>query len=182
MPFKRRAPRFLPRRLPSSAIPRLRLVCHSALVSPLASPRPLTARLIDSLYVEAMLLADELRTYFDERGRADRERLPPSARVSFSCESLKATTRLMHVVAWLLIRRAVETGELDPVHARGVGRRLGNVPESEPHIVAGLPEAARVLIAASCDLHARVHRLDAETAPPAPSPARLLIERLERAF
>jgi regulator of CtrA degradation len=151
-------------------------------VLPQAISRPLTARLIDSLYVEAMLLADEVRAYFDEHGRADRERLPPMARVSFSCESLKATTRLMHVVAWLLIRRAVEAGELDPVHARGVGRRLGHVAESEPHIVAGLPEAARLLVEASCDLHARVHRLDREIAPAPLSPARALIERLERAF
>ena len=147
-----------------------------------ATPRPLTVRLIDSLYVEAMLLADEVRAYFDEHGRADLARLPPMARVTFSCESLKATTRLMHIVAWLLIRRAVEAGELDPANAEGAGRRLGDVAASEPHIVAALPEAARLLVAASCDLHARVQRLDREASPRPASPVRALIERLERSL
>ena len=68
-------------------------------------------RLIDSLYVESMLLADEARGYFDEAGRADRESLDALSRVLFSCESMKVTTRLMHVIAWLLTQRAVaETG------------------------------------------------------------------------
>ena len=58
--------------------------------------------LIDALYIEAMLLADEARSYFDEVGRAEREMLDPLVRVGFSCESLKVTTRLMHVIAWLL--------------------------------------------------------------------------------
>ncbi|WP_342454590.1 DUF1465 family protein [Sphingomonas sp. H160509] len=71
-------------------------------------------RLIDALYSEAMLLADEARTYFDEAGRVEREALDPLIRVSFSCESLKVTTRLMHVIAWLLTQRAVQAGELRP--------------------------------------------------------------------
>ena len=32
----------------------------------------ITPRLIDSLYTEAMILADEARAYFDEAGRDDR--------------------------------------------------------------------------------------------------------------
>ena len=35
----------------------------------------ITSRLIDSLYTEAMLLADEARSYFDDAGRADRSTL-----------------------------------------------------------------------------------------------------------
>jgi len=150
-------------------------------MQPLASSRPLTTRLLDSLYVETMLLADEVRAYFDEHGRADRERLPPMSRVIFSCESLKATTRLMHVIAWLLTRRAIEAGEIDASAGETVGR-LGHVAESEPHIVAGLPETARLLVEASADLHARVRRLDQEMTPEPSSPARALIARLERAF
>ena len=51
----------------------------------------LTARLVESLYVEAMVLADEVRSYFDETGRIEREALPPLERVAFSCESLKVS-------------------------------------------------------------------------------------------
>ena len=87
-----------------------------------ARPR-LPAKLIDSLYVEAMVLADEARAYFDEHGRSDRLSLDPIVRVGFSCESLKVTTRLMHVIAWLLTQRAVEAGELSAAQARNPARR-----------------------------------------------------------
>ena len=33
-------------------------------------------RLIDSLYVEAMLLADDARSYFDDDGREERDAFP----------------------------------------------------------------------------------------------------------
>ena len=59
-----------------------------------------------------MLLADEARAYFDEAGRDERLTLEPFARVGFACESLKVTTRIMHIVAWLLTQRAVESGEI----------------------------------------------------------------------
>ncbi len=71
-----------------------------------------TPKVIDSLYTEAMLLADEARSYFDRNGREDRLRLDPLLRVGFSVESLKVTTRLMHVIARLLTQRALEAGEI----------------------------------------------------------------------
>ena len=50
-------------------------------------PQPevrITSRVIDSLYTEAMLLADEARSYFDDAGRDDRGLLEPFVRVSFA--------------------------------------------------------------------------------------------------
>nr|WP_119035278.1 DUF1465 family protein [Hephaestia caeni] len=141
-------------------------------------------RLIDSLYVEAMLLADEARAYFDEGGRSDREALDPLARVAFSCESLKVTTRLMHVIAWLLTQRAVAAGELPPRDALHPSRRLGAAPVSDGDAVSGMPAAAGQLVTASADLYRRVARLDAaqsEAASPA-SPARRMLDRLNAAF
>ncbi len=82
-------------------------------------------KLVDSLYVEAMLLADEARAYFDVLGRAERNSLEALSRVTFSCESLKVTTRLMHIIAWLLTQRAVQAGEITPVDALSPSRRLG---------------------------------------------------------
>lgn len=144
----------------------------------------LTARLIDSLYVEAMVLADEVRAYFDEPGRSERESLPPVMRVSFSCESLKVTTRLMHVIAWLLTRRAVEAGELTFIQARDPSRRLGKAQESDPDVIAELPPMARDLINSSLDLYDRVERLDWEMCEvvAVASPARGLVDRLREAF
>jgi regulator of CtrA degradation len=144
----------------------------------------MTPRLVDSFYVEAMVLADEVRAYFDEHGRSEREALPPMQRVSFSCESLKVTTRLMHVIAWLLTRRAVEAGEITNDQARQPARRLGVAADSDPAVLAPLPETARSLIEASRDLYARVRRLDEGIDRPElrPSPARGLFSLLERAF
>ncbi len=142
----------------------------------------ITPRLIDSLYTEAMLLADEARAYFDEAGREERMTLEPFARVGFACESLKVTTRIMHIVAWLLTQRAVETGEIKATDGRRPERRLGHASESDPLVVGQLPPAAQRLVTSSADLYSRVARLDQGeiAAEPAQSPARALMGRLER--
>ena len=142
----------------------------------------ITPRLIGSLYTEAMLLADEARAYFDETGRDDRQMLEPFARVGFACESLKVTTRIMHIVAWLLTQKAVETGEIKSADGRRPERRLGHANDSDTLVVAQLPEAAARLINASADLYSRIQRLDEGQLieEPAPSPARALMGRLER--
>ena len=143
----------------------------------------ITPKLIDSLYVEAMVLADEARAYFDRNGREERMTLDPMLRVGFSCESLKVTTRLMHVIAWLLTQRAVEAGELSPRQARSPARRLGDAAESDQDLLAQLPVDALQLVQASEELYARVQRLDdGGVADPQASPARTLLNRLERSL
>ena len=142
----------------------------------------ITPRLIDSFYTEAMLLADEARSYFDDAGRADRNSLDPMARVGFACESLKVTTRIMHIVAWLLTQRAVESGEIMASAGRRPERRLGHAQDSDLDVIAKLPESARKLIGSSIDLYARIKRLDEGVVAeePVQSPARALMGRLER--
>ncbi len=141
-------------------------------------------KLIDSLYVEAMVLADEARGYFDQGARIEREALDPLGRVTFSCESLKVTTRLMHVIAWLLTQRAVDSGELSPRDALDPARRLGDAPVTEDQVIAQMPADAQALINASIDLHRRVARLDdAQVEPqPADSPVQWMQARLAMAF
>jgi regulator of CtrA degradation len=148
-------------------------------------PQPqarITSRLIDSLYTEAMLLADEARSYFDDVGRNDRSTLEPFARVGFACESLKVTTRIMHIVAWLLTQRAIESGEIGLPDGRRPERRLGHAQDSDQAVVVQLPDAAQRLINSSADLYARIKRIDEgglEAEAPQ-SPARALMGRLER--
>jgi regulator of CtrA degradation len=146
-------------------------------------------RLIDSLYVEALVLADEARAFFDRHGEARRIALAEMDRVTFACESLKVTTRLMHVIAWLLAQRAILNGELAP-SARGDDRfRLGVAAVS---VVGGAedfnPELTAVILARE-DIYQRVARLERQLVGRArgqrmapPSPARDLLSRLERAF
>lgn len=138
-------------------------------------PEHLGARLVETLYSEALLLADEARGYFNGAAREDRERLDPLTRVGMACESLRVTTRLMHVLAWLLARRGGTGGE------PAAGRPLGQAPAPGAEMLERLPETARDLVMASVDLHARVQRLDGGGST-GPSPARALMSRLERAF
>ena len=145
----------------------------------------LGVRLTDGLYLEAMVLADEARAYFDAGvADGDASRLDPFDRVLFSCESLKVTTRLMHVIAWLLTQRAVEAGELSADSARAPQRRLGPRVESDAAALDRLPDGARALVAATMDLYRRVERLDQslDADEDVPSPARALQSRLQRAF
>ena len=72
-----------------------------------------------------MLLADEARGYFDDAGRGDRDSLDALGRVVFSCESMKVTTRLMHVIAWLLTQRAVAGGRDQPARCGRPGPAAG---------------------------------------------------------
>lgn len=141
-------------------------------------------KLIDSLYVESMVMADEARGYFDQGARIERDALDPLGRVTFSCESLKVTTRLMHIIAWLLTQRAVDAGELSVRDALDPARRLGEAPDSDPAVVAALPGDARRLIDASIDLHRRVARLDLAQVErlPTDSPVQFMQARLAMSF
>lgn len=136
-------------------------------------------RLIDSLYVEAMLLADEARTYFNEDSRGDRAALDPMARVVLSCESLKITTRLMHVIAWLLTQRAIDAGEIAAELADDPLRGLATPPATGDDVLATMPAGTGALIRASIDLYRRAERIErSRSDPPAASPARAMLDRL----
>ncbi len=141
-----------------------------------------TAKVINALYIEAMVLADEARAYFDLHSRDSRNQMTPLQRVGFSCESLKVTTRLMHVVAWLLTQRAL--AENAPTVETTRSQRLGDVAQSETDSLLQLPGEAQQLILASVELYARVKWLEdqlvKENTPL--SPARGLQSRLLEAF
>ncbi|MFD1611532.1 DUF1465 family protein [Sphingomonas tabacisoli] len=143
----------------------------------------MTARLVDSLYTEAMVMADEARGYFDEVGRGDRDLLAPAQRVAFSCESLKVTTRLMHVIAWLLTRKAIAAGEIREDDPGADSRRLGREVDSDAAVIDNLPGPAQAIIRSSMDLYDRVARIDRGLIEPEPeSPALGLLRRIERAL
>lgn len=153
-----------------------------------ANQLTLTPKLIDSLYAEAMALAEAARAYFDHVGQMDRKRLPPMDRVMFSCESLKITTRLMHSISWLLLRKAVQAGELDDVEALRPDRRLGRAAQTsadDSSRLKILPKQALKLALRSQDLHNRLARLEEkllQDEPGAPGPARALLSRIQNAF
>lgn len=149
----------------------------------------LDGKLVDDLYMEAMVLADEARAYLEKGAEIERELLDSMEKVHFSCESLKITTRLMQVIAWLLSRRAHARGEISLEECRSEKYRLGDAAASDPRFTRGFPGDMRVLIAASESLYMRTQRLEEQmvdglkTVPvPGYSPARDLLALLETAF
>jgi regulator of CtrA degradation len=131
----------------------------------MAEPADLSPTIIESLYSEALLLADEARATFDLSGRLDivgeDEDL---ARVALSCEALRTTTRMMHAIAWLLNQRAFFTGEISEFQLRHHGR----LPPAQP---ASSPEQLEMLGPDTQELIRRTERfLDAQL---------LFLERLE---
>ncbi|MDP1026260.1 DUF1465 family protein [Sphingomonas sp. KR1UV-12] len=134
-------------------------------------------RLVETLYCDTMVLADEARDYGEHRARGDAAALDPAASVVFSCESLRLTTRLMHLLGWLLNHRAIAAGELC---ASGTSTRLVGVAPTDAALRAKLPIQAAILIEASEALYRRAAILDAAfvAAPPSISPARALQQRL----
>ena len=80
----------------------------------MALPADINPRIVDALYCDALVLADELRTRFGGDFSIGED---CAARVALSCEGLRATTRTMHCLAWLLNHR-------DAIHPlrRTIGR------------------------------------------------------------
>jgi regulator of CtrA degradation len=142
----------------------------------------LTPKLLNALYTEAMLLADEARSYFDRDQMAGN--LSPEISVAFSCESLKVTTRLMHSIAWLLNQKAFRAGELSQFEADSEARELGYAPASDDYQVGRFPAEAQALIVASEDLYFRLQRFSSKMRSQAidiPEPHNM-VERIRASF
>ncbi len=121
----------------------------------------ITPKLLDALYTEAMVLADEARSYFESGRFSEQCQDEATLSVSFSCESLKVTTRLMHCIAWLLNQRALHGEDLTDGEAWHHNRELGYAAASDGPMVELFPEEARQIIDASEELFQRLQRLSA---------------------
>ncbi|QPC99243.1 DUF1465 family protein [Qipengyuania soli] len=121
--------------------------------------RDISEEIVEDLYAEALVLADDVRAVFDLRLGAESTGSDDLLRVALSIEGLRTTTRVMHVLAWLLNQRAYYSGELTETQLR----RHGALPEertSDPDNIAMLEPETQALIRESEELHARVARLD----------------------
>ena len=146
--------------------------------------RDISEEIIEDLYAEALVLADDVRAVFDLRLGAESTGSDDLLRVALSIEGLRTTTRVMHVLAWLLNQRAYYSGEL----SEGQLRRHGALPEerlSDPDNIAMLEPETRALIRESEELHARVARLDKawrKNAQEEDAPVQALQGRIAKAF
>ena len=118
---------------------------------------------LSSTYDEALALTVSARDYFAHQGPSEREGLTPEARLIACCESMRLTARLTEVMAWLLVQRAVEAGEIDRKEAARKRFRLaGQKVCAASNPVAGevLPPRFNSLLEQSGALYSRIARLD----------------------
>lgn len=125
----------------------------------MSRPADINEPIVEALYCEALVLADEVRAVFDLTRLQDNGADGDLLRMAMSTEGLRTTTRMMHILAWLLNHRAFFSGELSEFQLR----RHGTLPpdrQSEPETLAMLEPATRELIAETERMHARIARLD----------------------
>lgn len=141
----------------------------------------LTPTIVDTLYVEALGLADEARIALD-RAQASIRSNNDLARVALSCETLRTTTRVMHALAWLLNQRAYYAGELSELQLERHGRLPPSQPDPDPAQLALLPAELVELIERTLHFYERIERLDRirRERSVARPPVHLLRERLTR--
>lgn len=124
-----------------------------------------TRQIIEDLYEQALLLADEVRAAFDSRSSgtamANEAAMDEGGRIALSVEGLRTTTRLMHLLAWLLNQRAYLAGELTHSQVREHGRLPAERPPL-PGMVARLDPETQALVHQTVELYERVERLDGD--------------------
>ncbi|HYH38255.1 MAG TPA: DUF1465 family protein [Azospirillum sp.] len=123
----------------------------------------IAATFFNGTYDETMALLIEARNYIAYHESGDHRGLPPHVRLQISYESMRVTSRLTQVMAWLLAQKAVHAGEISQEVAASEEFALsgGEIcsdpsgPDNEE-----LPSGLRSLLERSHRLYMRVHRLD----------------------
>ena len=114
-------------------------------------------------YDEAMALTVEARDYFAVAAAEKARGLGPATGLDYCRESVRLTTQLTQVMAWLLTRRAVHAGEMTVREARSETYALSGVEHclEDEHAGGGiLPAGLRSLLMRSTRLFRRVAQLD----------------------
>lgn len=149
----------------------------------MARPSNLSRPIIEALYTEALVLADEVRAVFAAGVREPVAGEDAFVRLALSTEGLKTTTRMMHILAWLLNQRALFSGELSENQVRLHGALPPDRGADKAQLALLEPET-RALIAETEKLHQRIARLDEAWRQhfDMASPARAFQERIGREF
>jgi regulator of CtrA degradation len=117
----------------------------------------------EKVFKEGMGLVEETANYLDGEGRKDARLLDRHGAVAYATESMRLTTRLMQLASWLLLQRAIGSGEMNQEDAGKEKHRIsltdigrGNPLQGGEQLPAGLID----LVERSLRLHGRVLKLD----------------------
>ena len=151
----------------------------------MSEPASINSQIVEDLYCEALALADEVRSRFasppSRQAEISHNPVEDLMRIARSCEGLRATTRIMHAIAWLLNQRAFLMGEISQFHLRRHARLSHELQAPDPDNLAMLEWEARELVEDVMRLYARLLRLDREwrrVQLPEPSAVETMRERI----
>ena len=125
------------------------------------SPPAHASEFFGKTYGEAMSLLIEARDYLPHREPIDRSALVAEDRLRVCSETMRLTSRLTQVMAWLLAQRAVYEGEISQDRAlEGHGALAGVEICMRDEGTENLPQRLASLLDRSRRLYIRVARLD----------------------
>ena len=145
----------------------------------------------DAIFKEGMALVEQTARYLDGPGRQEARKLRGPLSVLYATESMRLTTRLLELASWLMIRRALKSGEISAEEARSKRQRVKLKGPGRPAHVKGfvdLPEGLQQLVEQSFSLNDRIVQLDRAMelavgeAMPAENPVGAQVTRLQEAF
>lgn len=125
--------------------------------------RMMKSETFNDLYREGMSLVEEAAAYLDGEGRIEAKRLTRVGATLYAAESMRLTTRLMQVASWLLLQRAVRSGEMSREQVAAEKSKVLLDTQSAPDNAAGWDELPMVfceVVQHSLKLQSRVRRME----------------------
>lgn len=117
----------------------------------------------EGLFRDGMELLEQATAYLDGDGREAAKALDAQAAAVYAAESMRLTSRMMQLVSWLLLQRAVNRGEISRADALVEKRKLRfSRPAlvSDEAMLARLPLPLVKFIETSLRVQARVVSFD----------------------
>ncbi len=144
----------------------------------------------EKTFKEGMGLVEETANYLDGEGRIDSRVLDRTGAIAYATESMRLTTRLMQLASWLLLQRAIASGELTPNEMQREKHRINLGDIGRGSTINGseqLPDGLKALIDRSLRLLERIKTLDSmllnrSSESESRSPVSAQLNMLERAF
>lgn len=121
------------------------------------------SKLFQATYKEGMGLVEEAARYLDGPGREQAKDLPRATALAYATESMRLTTRLMQVAAWLLVQKAVHEGDMNEEEALSKKYALGGKDVARATTLKAaflLPDTLKDLVIRSESIFSRIDRLD----------------------
>ena len=119
--------------------------------------------IVEKTFEETLGLLSETRDWV-EGNINSANRPPPNERFEIMTHQCRVVTRLEWVMAWLMFRKAVSTGEINETHAQEEIEPLNGQEyclSQHDRTINYLPHRLEQLLDSSHELYARVARLDA---------------------